>query len=111
MHKELIQDLKDRMDEFINAHYVLVITGDIINMGNINAFETAKEFFSDLKEKIGDRLSGIYIVPGNHDKRRTDINKLLIPAYRTYVDNKTSYNKEKAEKESSLSSDEKTTTP
>lgn len=97
--KSLIQDLKDRMDEFLNAHYVLVITGDIINMGNINAFETAKEFFSDLKKNIGDRLSGIYIVPGNHDKRRTDVNKLLIPAYRTYIDNNTSYFKEKAGKE------------
>ncbi len=89
--KALLQDIATQLDTFKTTHFVLVITGDIINQGNKKALNNAKKFFKDLKEKIGHYLSGIYIVPGNHDKYRTDEGKLLIPAYRSYFENIYSY--------------------
>lgn len=35
------------------------------------AIRTALHFFYDLKVAVGDKAVGIYIVPGNHDKKRT----------------------------------------
>ena len=97
--KALLRDLKEQVDTFSSGYFVLIITGDIINMGEIKAISNAKKFFSDLKKYIGERLSAIYIVPGNHDKKRTDTNKFLIPAYRSFIENRVNYYTEKETKE------------
>lgn len=43
----------------------------------------AKEFFNDLYKVLVNKVVGIYIVPGNHDKYRSEKEQFLIPAYRT----------------------------
>ncbi len=89
--KNLLNDIKGQFQSLSNHSFVLVITGDIINIGARKAINNAKKFFNDIKNKIGDRLLGIYIVPGNHDKYRSKENELLIPSYRSYLECKFSY--------------------
>ena len=90
--KELLADIKDQSPLFPDGRVAVVITGDVINQGNRAAVKNAKLFFKDLKEALKKKIAGLYIVPGNHDKYRTDANKFLIPSYRSIMDNKVSYN-------------------
>lgn len=50
---------------------IIVFTGDLVEKGE---FEKAKgtiyKFFTDLKEKLGDKIIDIVCAPGNHDKKR-----------------------------------------
>lgn len=61
---------------------VIVVTGDIIHQGNAEASKRATLFFKDLYEVVKQKVCAIYLVPGNHDKKRTTENEFLIPAYR-----------------------------
>lgn len=88
----LINDIKHHSSAFPDQQVVIAVTGDIINRGEQKSVANAKEFFGDLKEALPQKVAAIYIVPGNHDKNRTDANKFLIPAYRSLMDNKVSYN-------------------
>ena len=89
----LLSDIKKSKEEsFADKNVVVVVTGDIIHMGNKSAISNAKRFFEDLKETLLEKIVGVYIVPGNHDKYRTEANKFLIPSYRSIMDNKISYN-------------------
>lgn len=90
--KNLINDIKEQKESYADGKVVVVITGDIINQGNKSAINNAKKFLKDLRDVLADKVIGLYIVPGNHDKFRTDSNKILIPAYRYLVDNTISYN-------------------
>ena len=77
---------------------IVVVTGDIIHQGpkyrnEPQAVNNALHFFEDLHTILGNRVAGIYIVPGNHDKYRTDENSFLIPAYRSMNDQEQDENK------------------
>lgn len=78
----LIDDIKEQC--LYLKHIVLVITGDIIN----KAFYTDKNkkitlnFFHVLHKEIGDKIVGVEIVPGNHDKEQHEINKKLVEEQR-----------------------------
>lgn len=76
--KNLISDVKEQCHYL--KHIILVITGDIINEAKYTKEnETAIiNFFQDLKEEIGEKVIGVEIVPGNHDKEQDDINKELL---------------------------------
>ena len=76
--KNLISDVKEQCHYL--KHIILVITGDIINEAKYTEEnETAIiNFFQDLKEEIGEKVIGVEIVPGNHDKEQDDINKELL---------------------------------
>jgi len=85
---QLILDIKSEVKHIKENSLLLVVTGDIIHQGplyskNPNAFNNAIKFFSLLHKVLANKVVGIYIVPGNHDKHRTDNNSFLIPAYRT----------------------------
>jgi len=61
-------------------HIIIVITGDIIDkaefsLGNI---EVVIKFFTALNEKIGDKVIGVQVTPGNHDKEQHKFNKQLV---------------------------------
>ena len=73
----LIDDLEVQLKNV--AELILVISGDIINKGTYNNenIEATKDFFLKLKEILGNRVIDVQIVPGNHDKQRNKINKLL----------------------------------
>lgn len=80
--RALLNDIKTQIVSIPDNRLVIVVTGDIINMGDRRALSNAKKFFQRLKDIVGTKLKAIYIVPGNHDKKRSPINSFLVPAYR-----------------------------
>lgn len=82
LHLALLNDIKAQIASVPDNRLVVVVTGDIINMAERNALPNAKKFFHRLKEVTTGKLKAIYVVPGNHDKKRTSTNQILIPAYR-----------------------------
>ena len=83
--KSLLNDIEKQIINLAANKIVVVITGDIVDKGNEEALESAKKFFDQLYNKLGEKILALYIVPGNHDKKRTDINKILVPAYRKLI--------------------------
>lgn len=80
--KGLIKDIKKELHVVPEKSVVVVVTGDILHKGDKRAVQNAVKFFQDLYKVIKEKVAGIYIVPGNHDKFRTKENQFLIPAYR-----------------------------
>ena len=78
----LINDIKKELRVVPEKSVVVVVTGDILHKGDKRAVPNALKFFLDLYKVIKEKVAGIYIVPGNHDKFRTKENQFLIPAYR-----------------------------
>lgn len=78
----LINDIKEQCLHY--KHIILVITGDIINKATYTDKnqEIVLSFFSTLKKEIGDKIVGVEITPGNHDKEQHEINKALVNNYR-----------------------------
>lgn len=81
--ESLIKDIKKQVSIIEEGKLVIVVTGDIIHKGDKSAVIPAYKFFEDLQRAIGDKVIKIYIVPGNHDKKRTEENKFLVDAYRS----------------------------
>lgn len=86
--QSLLADIKEETRYVKEKNLVVVVTGDIINKGicyrdNNAAYNHAIMFFKDLYEQIKDKVCGIYIVPGNHDKVRTKSDLFMIPFYRS----------------------------
>ena len=74
----LIDDIKEQCSEL--KHIILVITGDIIDKSNYSK-ENVKivlDFFMKLQSAIGDKIVGVEITPGNHDKEMHNINMQLV---------------------------------
>ena len=82
LHSDLLKDIKSQMAFIPENNLVIVVTGDIFNKGNKNALSNAKIFFQKLHELTYNKVRAIYVVPGNHDKKRTHSNTILVPAYR-----------------------------
>lgn len=87
LHSALLNDIKTQMRLVPDNRLVIVVTGDIVNKGDPKAISNAKKFFHKLKEITEKKLRAIYIVPGNHDKKRTQSNAILVPAYRGLLNN------------------------
>lgn len=87
LHSALLNDIKAQMRFVPDDRLVIVVTGDIINKGDQKAISNAKKFFTKLKEITESKVKAIYIVPGNHDKKRTQANAILVPAYRGLLNN------------------------
>ena len=88
---KLLSDIEISFSDLSDKKIVVVVTGDVINQGDIKAIPNAKAFFSDLKNALMGKIAGIYLVPGNHDKYRTDATKFLISSFRSVMDNTVSY--------------------
>lgn len=96
----LISDIKTEISHTKNNSLILVVTGDILHQGpqyseNPRAYNNAVKFFSDLHKVLKEKVVGVYIVPGNHDKYRTEDNSFLIPAYRVMPSSITDKNNKK----------------
>lgn len=74
----LIDDVKQRCISL--KQIILVVTGDLIDKAlyTNKTKEITLKFFTNLHNAIGDKIIGIEITPGNHDKERQNINKSLI---------------------------------
>lgn len=78
----LLNDISNEVKKFEDHSVVVAVTGDILHQGNPDAVSPALEFFRRLRKILREKFLKIYIVPGNHDKKRTPENKLIVPAYR-----------------------------
>ncbi|WP_238900274.1 metallophosphoesterase [Clostridium sp. YIM B02500] len=56
----------------------LAITGDVVNRGNIKAYDIAKNAISDIMKDLGIGKEKLVIVPGNHDIPRDEIRKMML---------------------------------
>jgi predicted MPP superfamily phosphohydrolase/tetratricopeptide (TPR) repeat protein len=57
---------------------IIVISGDLIDKGDTDAFQSIANMISNLLEKLELSKERLLIVPGNHDIPRTKVDKLLI---------------------------------
>lgn len=82
----LIDDVKNECKYL--SRIILVITGDLIDRAQYSdaTIEITKQFFQKMYETIGNKIIGVEIVPGNHDKERQKINKNLIEEQRALDD-------------------------
>lgn len=87
----LLDDLKKQIDSLPEKSLVIVVTGDILDKGNISSKGTPKTtlsaqyFFKELHSIVGDKCAGIFIVPGNHDKARNSADTFLVHACREMI--------------------------
>jgi DNA repair exonuclease SbcCD nuclease subunit len=65
----LFSDIKDFCASGQQINHIL-ICGDIANSGEVSQYEKAKCFIDKLCEIIGCNPFEVYIIPGNHDKKR-----------------------------------------
>ena len=105
--KNLPKDAKQQLENVNGKKVIVAITGDLLFQGNNAGLKNAKSFFDSLFKEIGEKIVDVLIVPGNHDKFRTDDDKLLIPAYRGFMDSYASYATFGKWKESIAKNDEK----
>lgn len=75
--ENLLKDIADEM-EYSND-ILIVVTGDIVNKANYAGKDEILFFFSKLKEILKDKVRNIYIVPGNHDKKRSGVDSMILP--------------------------------
>lgn len=66
--ENLLKDIKEEM--IFSENILIVVTGDIVDKAQYQNKDNVLIFFEKLKEILGDRVKHIYIVPGNHDKKR-----------------------------------------
>lgn len=74
--KNLLKDIESEMQYSDNI--IIVVTGDLVNRANYKNQNEIIEFFEKLKKILGTRVKHIYIVPGNHDKVRSDLDKMVL---------------------------------
>ncbi|MBD5409594.1 MAG: metallophosphoesterase [Treponema sp.] len=75
--KNLIDDIVIQLKSC--GKVILVVSGDIVNKGNYstNTKKAVRLFFTDLYDKIKEKVIDLEIVPGNHDKERNKLYGLL----------------------------------
>ena len=76
----LLDDIAEQA-KFIDNNIIIVVTGDLIHKGNYEYEASVLKFFRTLSKIIGDKFQDIYIVPGNHDKERNAIDKMILEKY------------------------------
>lgn len=84
----LLEDITTEIKYVRDNSLVVVVTGDVLHKGpqyskSKNAFDNTLQFFDKLRRILDKKVTGIYIVPGNHDKYRTVENDFLVSAYRS----------------------------
>lgn len=73
---KLITDIVQQTDKINNL--IIVISGDIIDQGKYEQHKDAAiKFFKKLRMQLGDKNYKLVIVPGNHDKIRSNVNSLI----------------------------------
>lgn len=69
MRTEMLKDLKDYVDAHGSIDH-LFICGDIAYKGEKKEYDNAKLFIKNICDTIKCKESEVYVVPGNHDKKR-----------------------------------------
>lgn len=75
----LLHDIKSEM--IYSKNILIVVTGDLINQAKYENKQRVIIFFQSLKDILGDKIKQIYIVPGNHDKVRSEMDSMVLYNY------------------------------
>lgn len=78
LYDALLDDVKNQLR--YSKNIVVIVTGDIVNQANYACKDLAILFFRKLRSiasGLGVYIKGIYFVPGNHDKERSQATRLL----------------------------------
>lgn len=81
LHENLLQDIESEMS--MSENIIVVVTGDILDKAEYKFRDNAITFFEKLHEILGEKVKGLYVVPGNHDKIRNVMDKSIIEKYYT----------------------------
>lgn len=78
----LIDDVKEQCSHL--KYIILVITGDIIDKAQYTQenISVIIDFFNHLKVALGDKIIGVQVVPGNHDKKQHNVDKMMVDTQR-----------------------------
>lgn len=74
--ENLLNDIRFEMKYSDNI--LIVVTGDLVNQANYKNKSRVISFFRKLKKYLPDKIKNIYIVPGNHDKVRSNIDEMIL---------------------------------
>lgn len=79
--KKMLNDIQNQCEAF--DILIIVVSGDIIDKANYSKTmeEIILSFFQDLKDKLADKKLYIDFAPGNHDKKRTDTDAIIVNKY------------------------------
>lgn len=81
LHENLLRDIESEMK--MSENIIVVVTGDILDKAEYKCRDNAITFFEKLYEILGEKVIGLFIVPGNHDKIRNVMDKSVITKYHT----------------------------
>ena len=74
--QNLLTDIESEMQYSHNI--IITVTGDLVNRANYRNQNEILDFFKQLRDVLGDKVKHIYIVPGNHDKVRSDMDRKIL---------------------------------
>lgn len=77
--ENLLKDIEKEMR--YSKHIMIVVTGDIVDRAEYKNKDNVIEFFTRLKKCLGNKCEHIYIVPGNHDKVRNELDEKIYDIY------------------------------
>lgn len=78
--KNLLSDIESEMRDVENI--ILVVTGDILDKAQYDDYEdNVVQFFTQLKNILGNKLKDAYFVPGNHDREHKVLDDIALTAY------------------------------
>ncbi|HJF39928.1 MAG TPA: metallophosphoesterase [[Clostridium] spiroforme] len=79
LNENLLQDIQREMA--VSENIIVVVTGDILNKAEYKYTDNVIAFFEKLYGTLGDKIKGLYIVPGNHDKIRNIMDESMVAKY------------------------------
>lgn len=75
--ENLLNDIEKEMR--FSDNILIVVTGDIVNQAQYENRDNVLEFFRKLRNRLGkERVKHIYIVPGNHDRKRNILDERIL---------------------------------
>lgn len=77
---KLLDDIKEQSKYCENI--IIVVTGDLVHQGKYAYKDSVLEFFKCLKTQLKGKVRDVFIIPGNHDKERSVLDKDLLKKYR-----------------------------
>ena len=76
----LLNDIKEQSEYCENI--IIVVTGDLVHHGNYAYKNSVLKFFDRLHKILSVKVKDIFIIPGNHDKERSILDKDILKKYR-----------------------------
>lgn len=77
----LLNDIKEQSEYCENI--IIVVTGDLVHHGNYAYKNSVLKFFDRLHKILSVKVKDIFIIPGNHDKERSILDKDILKKYRS----------------------------